>query len=200
MLARTSGFGPPCEAHQAHFAGDVASGRVAMDPLEHLRLAGRREFRVLARRNRWLPIGLHLGADRVQMRREQLIACHLEQPQGRFVRLDEALRIRIDDGDGFRRVVDQGAVTRLTVAQGFLRAVALGDVAQADDEHFATAMARAAHGDLRRERRAVAAPRGDFGAHAHAAERVARFGEPGEAGRDGTVDRDARHEHIDALT
>jgi hypothetical protein len=80
-----------------------------------------------------------------------LFARHLEQPQGRLVRLDETPRVRIDDGDRFRRVIDQRAITRLAVAQRLLRAVPFGDVAQADDEHLAAPGSCAAYGDLRRE-------------------------------------------------
>ena len=56
------------QAHQAHFAGNVAAGGVAMDPLEHLRLARGRELQVLARRRiGGLPVGLDLGADRIEV-------------------------------------------------------------------------------------------------------------------------------------
>ena len=108
------------------------------------------------------------------------------------------LGVRVDDRDGFRRVVHQRAVARLAVAQRFLRGVPLGNVAQADDEHVAAAVARAADGDLRREQRAVAAARGDLRAHAHATKGVARTGQSLEAGGDRTVDGDARHQHVDA--
>ena len=66
-----------------------------MDPLEHLRFAGGRELQVLAmRRIGGLAVGLHLGADRVEVAGQQLLARHLEQAQRRLVGLDEALACR----------------------------------------------------------------------------------------------------------
>ena len=165
MLARTSGFGPPCSRTRRTSQGmsrPVESRWIHSNTCDSPATAS---FSMLAmRRHRRLPIGLNFGADRVQVDGQQLFARHLEQPQRRLVRLDEALRVRVDDGDGFRRVVDQRAITRLAVAQRLLRDVSFGDVAQADDEHFAAAVARAADGNLRREQRAVAAARGDLGA------------------------------------
>ena len=78
------------QPRQADFAGNVAPRGVAMNPLEHLGFAGRRQLQMLARRDRGLPVGLHLGAGGVQMDRQQLIARHLEQPQRRLVSFDEA--------------------------------------------------------------------------------------------------------------
>jgi hypothetical protein len=60
-------------------------------PLEHLRFAGGRALEMLARRAA-AAVGLHVGADRIEVNGEQLVARHLEQPQRRLVRLDETLR------------------------------------------------------------------------------------------------------------
>ena len=104
-----------------------------MDPLEYLRLARDRERQVLAmRRVGRLPVRLDFRADRLDGTGQQLVARHLEQAQRRFVGLDEAPGVGVDDRDGFGRVVHQRAVTRLAVAQRFLGGVPLGDVAQAD--------------------------------------------------------------------
>ena len=65
-------------------------------------------------------------------------------------------------------------------------------------EYFVAAVARAADGDFRREQRPVAAARGDFRRHAHAAEGVARPGEPIEAGGDRTASAMLGHQRVDA--
>jgi hypothetical protein len=79
-----------------------------MDPFENLGLTGRGEPQELpVRRQRGLPIGLQLGADRAQVAEEELFAGHLEQAQRRLVRFDEPVVVGVDDRDGFRRVVDE---------------------------------------------------------------------------------------------
>ncbi len=83
---------PALQAHQAHFAGNVAAGRVAVNPLEHLRFAGGREPQVLARRDSdGCPSGCISALTASRSDGQQLLARHLEQPQRRLVRLDEML-------------------------------------------------------------------------------------------------------------
>jgi hypothetical protein len=74
--------------------------------------------------------------------------------------------------------------------------VTLGDVAQADDEQIAAAVAGAAHRYLGREQRAIFAARGDLGSDAQTAEGVARAREPGETLDHRSVHRDSGQQHV----
>ena len=58
--------------------------------------------------------------------------------------------VEIDDDDDFRRVLDERAIARFAVSQRRFRRLAIGGVAQADDEHVAPLHARLADGDLGR--------------------------------------------------
>jgi hypothetical protein len=170
-----------------------------MRPFEDLRFARRGETEVLSvRRHRGLAVRLGLGADGREIAGQELFAAHLEELERRFVRLDEAMSVRVDHRDRLGRIVDERAIARLAVAQRMLCRVPLGDVAQADHEYVGAPVLRTADGDLGREQGAVDTRRHDFRRHASPAKRIARIGQFLEPERDRAVDRDARHQQVDA--
>ena len=147
------------QADEADLAGDVVIERVAMQPLEARRLAGQRPLDVLVRHaERWHAVGLFRRTDLLGPDGQQFLAGHLEEPHRIVVALDEAAGVDVEYDDRLWRILDESAVAGFAVADGDLGVLAVGRVAQADDEQLTLVQPHLADTEFGVEQRAVAVP------------------------------------------
>ena len=133
------------QAHEAHFAGQRLSVRVAVHPLEHRRLTGERAIDVAAREAKGRPVILLMRRTHpLGAAIEQHLARHLEEAAGVVVHVDEPVEVHVEYDDDLGRVLDQRPVARFAVAHGLFGHLPLGAVAHAHDVAVTAVQARLA--------------------------------------------------------
>ncbi len=130
---------PARQTHQADLAMNLLAERVQKQPLVHEGLSVERSQRVgpgALRRRDAVRLQQRTEFDRPDL--QQLSPVEPKELFRVLVGVDEPYRVHVEDDDCFRCVVDQKAVSRLTLAHSLFGLASVGDVTQAENEHLAT--------------------------------------------------------------
>ena len=141
------------QTHETHLARKIPSIRIAVHPLEHRCLALEGAVDVAARHAERRSAELPCRGDLLRTARQQRRPVHPEEAAGILVDVDEPAQVGVEYDDHLRRVLHEGSVARLAVADRLFGDAALRGVSNADDEAVAPAQARLADGDLHRDAR-----------------------------------------------